>query len=175
MEAMQSGQIEFTKNYQHYHQYVTNIAYSNIGNREDAEDLCQDLFIVYYKSMGKVNDTRRWINGTMRNHMYSYYRKQNRYSFDMKEINESEVAARDAQYEVNDVIDENIFNEGNFKNGLDEQIFVLRAIQGLSYRAVAENLGLTKRQVHYRYIQIMRRIRSKLMEIGISCLADVVG
>lgn len=52
------------------------------------------------------------------------------------------------------------------------EVLVLKYVQGLSYRAIADHLGLSKSTVEYRLVLARRALRSRLLESGLDGVAE---
>ena len=52
------------------------------------------------------------------------------------------------------------------------EILILKYVQGWSYRAIADHLGLSKSTVEYRLVLARRALRSRLLESGLDGGAD---
>ncbi len=62
----------FSKVYLDYYPIVYSSIYSRIGNNTDAEDLTQEVFIIFYKKIDAAFNARSYIYGIMRNVVLDY-------------------------------------------------------------------------------------------------------
>src|SRR4030042_1531939 len=72
------------------------------------------------------------------------------------------------------IIHEAIENDQNYNNEKERISFELIAINNYTYDQAAKHLGLTKRQVVYKYQQVSRRILDRLRERGITRIEDLL-
>ena len=47
-----------------------------LENMEDAEDICHEIFVSYYRKFDEVRDARSWLFGAMKFCISNYYRKK---------------------------------------------------------------------------------------------------
>jgi RNA polymerase sigma factor (sigma-70 family) len=169
---------EFRRSYSDYYAVVLNALYRRVGNTEDAEDICHELFVSYYRKFDEVRDPRNWLFGAMKFCISNYYRKKagaDQSSVDIDNMEDDinlafENGARDMRIIINEAIE----HGDNYRDGKDRILFDLIAISGYTYDEAAKQLGLTKRQVFYRYQQVSRRIINYLKERGISRIEDLL-
>lgn len=169
---------EFRKSYNDYYPVILNALYYRVGNREDAEDICHEIFVNYYRKFDEVRDARSWLIGAMRFSIYNYYRQR-----EVSGMNTVDIAAieedvhlafengfRDIRIIINDVI----ADDETYKDDVERILFDLIAISDYTYTQAARHLGLTTRQATYKYQQVSRRILERLKERGIAKLEDLL-
>ena len=169
---------EFRQSYSDYHALVLNALYHRVGNMEDAEDICHEIFVSYYRKFDEVRDARSWLLGAMKFCTSNYYRKKTgsgQSTVDIDDIEDDvnlafENGARDMRIIINEAIE----NGENFKDEKDRILFDLVAINKYTYEEAAQELGLTARQAFYRYRQVSRRILDYLNRRGISRIEDLL-
>ena len=66
----------YTEIYTEYYPYVYNTVYTKVGNSDDAHDICQEIFIVFYEKFEEVENHRKWLWGTMRNFVLKYFERK---------------------------------------------------------------------------------------------------
>ena len=72
------------------------------------------------------------------------------------------------------IISEAIEKGEVFENDTDRTLFDLIAVYTYSYTEAGKELGLTKRQVEYKYTQIVMKIKDHLKKKGINNLEDLL-
>ncbi len=78
MKALKKVRKEdFTDIFGRYYHLVFNAVYTKVGNKHDAEDICQEVFIALYNSLEDVENVRKWLFGTLRNKVCNFYRDRN--------------------------------------------------------------------------------------------------
>jgi len=148
--------------------FVYNIAYRITNNREDAQEIAQDVFLKIYNNLGKFrfkSSFRTWV-----------YRIAVNTSIN---ISKRKTKSRNKTVEYNDTIKINNDNRGELEKKIekenDEKIIasllnilnpdqriciVLRNIEGLNYKEIAETLNININTVRSR----LKRAREKLIE-----------
>jgi RNA polymerase sigma-70 factor, ECF subfamily len=161
--AMSGNAIAFKVIVERYESMIANITISMVGNSDDADDIGQETFIRFYKSMNKFKGesqlgtyiARIAINLTL-NHLK---KRSRRWLFTTGNYADIETPSSESE-ESNDIV--NVVNaslkkiEPKFRS-----VIVLRHIQGFSTKETAKILSLPEGTVLSR----LSRGRSKLKEI----------
>jgi RNA polymerase sigma factor (sigma-70 family) len=174
MPLLEKKDSLFTGVYSDYFPIVSGSLYSKLGNSQLADDLAQEVFIALYRSFESVQSVRSWIFTTMKNILYDHYR----HAMNMPE----EAALHEAHDDigltfVNGFRDTRIIigqAVESIRDGIDRVLFDLIAVQNHSYSQAGKHLGLTKRQVFYRYSNIVRHVKDHLAERGIASIEDLL-
>ncbi|MBN2159822.1 MAG: sigma-70 family RNA polymerase sigma factor [Spirochaetes bacterium] len=168
----------FRKSYSDFYPLILNALYSRVVNREDAEDICHEIFVNYYRKFDEVRDARSWLFGAMKFCISNYYRNKEGSDPDSVDISNIEddihLAFENGFRDVRIVIHEAIENSENYRDEEERILFDLIAINNYTYEEAATHLGITKRQAHYRYQQVSRRILEHLKERGITRIEDLL-
>lgn len=163
---------QFSSAYMELYPLIFSSVLARIGNRDDADDICQEIFMIFYDKFETIENNRTWLYGTMKNVLLNYYRKKS------KTVN----------------IDDDFDGIGHvFTNGTrDTRILLSQAMEGIecseedrilldmvatynfTYSHVAEVLGRTRRQVEYRYGTLVKRIQDYLEHKGIKDIAELL-
>src|SRR4030042_2981666 len=169
---------EFRKSYNDYYPMILNALYSRVGNMEDAEDICHEIFVSYYRKFDEVRDPRSWLYGAMKFCISNYYQKKRGFDANSITIDNMEddihFAFENGFRDMRIIIHEAIENDQNYNNEKERILFELIAINNYTYDQAAKHLGLTKRQVVYKYQQVSRRILDRLRERGITRIEDLL-
>ncbi len=169
---------EFRKTYSDYYPLILNNLYYRVGNREDAEDICHEIFVNYYRKFDEVRDARSWLMGAMKFCISGYYRKKEGSDTAGADIADMEddvhLAFENGFRDIRIIIHDAIEDAGNYRDDRERILFDLIAINNYSYDEAARHLGLTRRQAVYRYRQVSRRILDHLKERGITKIEDLL-
>jgi len=153
--------------------FVFNIALRITGNREDAKDITQDVFIrVYRKLKGFMFKSafKTWIYRIAANtaiNAAKRIKKQRKgmtsYEDDKNTVKQSEAANQCVQQNLDpDFVD-------TLLAGLDvdqRACIVLRSIEGLSYKQISETLGVNINTVRTRLRRARGFIARKMVRTG---------
>jgi len=159
--------------YEDHYQYVLDYCHRYLMNFAEAKDVTQDIFIRVFDKIGTYREEGEfgaWLNLVCRNHIISYIRKEKKIIYES--INEF------SDYEKNqsEDIDENTF-ESYRKNlsvnevydligKLDDRsriIFNLFAIESLSHRDIAAQLGISEGTSKSQLSRARIKLRELLM------------
>lgn len=154
-----------------YTPLLYSLAYRMIGDREEAEDAVQEIFIKAYRSLSSFDISRRfysWIYTIAVNHLRSLNRKQSQMpssnvSFD---DTKDESVRQDKSADPPDM--KAVRSEGeelaqkalNRLENKYREVFVLRVVEGMPGKEVAKVLDLPENTVK----TYLRRARMKLIE-----------
>lgn len=169
---------EFRNAYQRYYPRIINKIYLKVGNVDDAEDICHELFITFYKKFEEIQDPGKWLFGSIRFEIMNFYKKKDIKNGDKVHIDDAEndpnLAFVNGFRDIRIIINEALGNDANYRDEIDKTIFNLVAVNSYTYVETAEQLGLSKRQVEYRYSQTIKRILSFLKERDIANIGDLL-
>lgn len=169
-KAQNGDNRAFAEIYEHYFTPIFRFIFFKVGNREEAEDLTQTVFMKVFKSLDgfrfRDNPFSSWLYRIANNMVIDFFRKkkslpllsedsedwQIEFADDAlnpaEEAEEMELArlARQAMAEMKEP---------------DRQVLVMRYIDGLSYKDIAEAIDKTEdavRQISSRSIRVLKEI-----------------
>lgn len=179
VRSCKSGDIEaFERIVLCYQKRVFNIAYRMIGNRDEAKDLAQEVFITVHQAIKELKEESKfdaWLTQITLNHCrnrWKFLRRRHYFrSESLETARTSEEGARplvaldpadrpDMQYEKKQV--QEWVQRGLLRLGEEQrELIVLRDLQGLSYGEIGTALGLPEGTVKSK----LHRARMELKEI----------
>jgi len=166
----------FREAYNDYCALILSTLYMRLRSREDAEDICQEVFASCLKKIEEIQDIRKWLFGALRLEIANYYRKKGMSldgQVDIDDVlNDPHLAFENGQREMRLILAEAIGNDENFRNEKERALFELIAVFGYTQQEAGRELGLSRRQAGYAYAQIIRRIMNYLKAKGISGVGD---
>jgi RNA polymerase sigma-70 factor, ECF subfamily len=171
--GIKTNKDKFTEIFDQYYHIVFNAVYPKVGNVNDTEDICQEVFIALYRKLDEIEHIKKWLFGTLRNIVYNYYRNKKPDKINIEDVFQDVSLTfvngfRDARIIISTAIEEEIKNEE------ERQVVELIAFNNYSYAYVAKLLGVTKRMVQYRYTQLVKRILENLKNRGIKNIEDLL-
>lgn len=162
------------------------VAFSLVGSREDARDLCQEAFAKTWRARATYRDDAPflpWFHRILRNTCFSFLRKKGRIrasslSSQTEEAPDWDLAGDEetpfARLEMDDV--QRVFWKAmDLLSARDREILVLRQFQDLSYREIAHTLEIPEGTVMSRLFHARKRLRSLLEPHLEGALADYAG
>jgi len=181
VEGAQRGDIDdFQRLYRIYSRKILNYLYRMTGSREEAEDLAQETFVLAYRKIATVKDPRRfqsWLFRIAQNNVYQRYRgkKPQLESIDREES--SELSGLQGLESPLHSPEENVLSE-ELENMVTRAIselpekyrtvFVLSAIQKLSYQEISEivnrSLASVKSDIHRARVAVRDKVKGYLGE-----------
>ncbi|MDD2709015.1 MAG: sigma-70 family RNA polymerase sigma factor [Verrucomicrobiae bacterium] len=172
----QAGEMKaFDRLVEAYRNRVYGVLYNMIGNNEDAADLCQDVFIKAYKSIGSYRHESAfytWLDRITINTAINFIRlrKESNLSLDefssdieenvtFKELRSKESVQKDIQCEEI----KKFLNEALQKLSKDHRaVVVLHDIEGLPHQEVAKTLGCTEATARSRLFYAHQELKAIL-------------
>ncbi len=166
---------KFAESYNDLYPVVFSAVYSKVGSIDDAEDLCQELFIKFYNKLDEIENHRKWLYGALKLEVMAYYRKKKPGVVDIDEVFDDVGLTfvngfRDSRIMIQDAIED----MNNFKDDTDRVLFDLVAVRNFSYDEAGAQLGLSRRQVRYRYGLIVDRLVDYFRKRGVNSLGDLL-
>ncbi|MBN2159688.1 MAG: sigma-70 family RNA polymerase sigma factor [Spirochaetes bacterium] len=166
---------EFAEAYNELYPVVFSTVCRKVGIIEDAEDICQELFIKLYNKMEEIENKRKWLYGALKLEVMAYFRKKKPGALDIEDIfNDAGLAFVNGFRETRIIINDAIKDMDNFKDETDRVLFDLVGVKSFTYEEASAQLGLSKWQVRYRYGLIVERLCDYFRKKGINSLEDLL-
>ncbi|MBN2159250.1 MAG: sigma-70 family RNA polymerase sigma factor [Spirochaetes bacterium] len=163
---------EFSQAYMEFYPVVYSSVLSRIQRRDDADDICQEIFIIFLDKFETIGNKRNWLYGTMKNILYNYYRKKNMNVDSVDNFDDVGLAFtngfRDTRILIAEAMEEIECTEK------DRIILEMVATYNYTYAHVGKALGLSRRQVVYRYEQVVKRIQDYFSQKGIKDIGQLL-
>jgi RNA polymerase sigma-70 factor (ECF subfamily) len=164
------GDLEcFKKLYQAAGGFVYNVAWRVIGNKEDAEEVTQEVFLTVYHKLKEFrfqSSFKTWVYRIAVNHAINYSKKaakqRNRtveYDEKFNAVSVNPEAGLNMEQEAREKLVHKFLSSLNPEQ---RACIVLRNMEGLSYQQIAESLGININTVRSR----LKRAREALMSFG---------
>ncbi len=157
-ELKNNDEEAFSLLYNEYVKLIYHIAYSYTYNREDSEDIVNEVFMKIIKSIDSYkhqNKFKEWICQITRNYCINYVTRDK----ERNNIHDEDVIGRapDSKNQSRDLI---ILFEENL-DGDTIHIMILRFIYNYKFKEIAEILGMTIGKVqglYYDGLEILRKV-----------------
>jgi RNA polymerase sigma factor (sigma-70 family) len=166
---------KFTDLYSDFYSMVYHGIYAKIRDADLSGDLTQEVFTRFYEKMDEVEYPRKWLLGTLRFVLLEHYQKNRAGTVDIDEIFYDENILfvngfRDTRIVLREAFDAS----ENYRDEKDRIIYELIAIKKYTREEVSRLMGLTKKQVHYKYKAVVDRIVEYLKKKGINKLEELL-
>ncbi len=169
---------EFREAYSDYYPLVVSVLYSKVGRRDDAEDICQEVFIRFLKNFDSIDNHRAWLLSAIRFEITNYYNRKATAASDAVDIDEAfddpNLKYVNGFRDTRIIIQEALDNDANFHNERERVLFELIAVYNFTYPSAAAQLGITRWQAEYLYEKIEKRILKYLHQKGIKDIGDLL-
>lgn len=148
-------------------------AYQIVHDREEAEDLVQEVFLRFSRQKNEILKPQAWLYKTLRNLSISFLRKNNRLQRTTDEdqmdflhtMNQSAQNCLVLNLEKNEAIDR-VKHSISLLPKDSERIIQLKFNQHKSYHEIAQETGLSESNVGYRLHHIIKDLSEELKEEG---------
>lgn len=153
-----------------YQDRVLNIVHSLIGKDRESEDMAQEVFLkVYYglRSFKKHSRFSTWLYRIVVNTTYSFLRKRGNFVNDENVLENSAAAGENPKDALLMKEREAIFRKALAKVPVKfRAAMVLKDIEGLSYKEIAEVLSCRIGTVESRIYRAREFLREELLKLG---------
>jgi RNA polymerase sigma factor (sigma-70 family) len=168
-DSEQTKKDEYSIAYLDYYPLVFSAVHLKVGNIDDARDLCQEIFILFFEKFQEIQNKRAWLMGTMKNVMLRYYARKGKDNVNLDDTELRYVNGfRDTRILINEAID-------NIECGEKEKLILeMIAKYDFTYKHTAETIGLSIRQVQYKYEVLVGQISAYLKKKGIKDIEDLM-
>jgi len=158
-----------------YMNTVLGLAYNYVRNFHTAEDLAQETFVQAYQSISTLRDSARikvWLLRILRNKCIDHIRRNPRQlSLDQdqelqREVSRKAVQAPAQEPEPRRITEEDLFETLDSLRSDYREIFIMKHVDNLSYKEIADLLGMTVSAVGEKLYRVRSMIRAKLEAAG---------
>lgn len=143
-----------------YAKRIYNLSYRYTGRREDAEDLTQEIMIRVYQNLNTFRSDagsfQNWILRVGRNLIIDHYRQTRRYQpaagseeMDSMHLEDDKLPNPQQMVEMDEAA-RFLWNGLNSLSPELKEALVLRDLEGLAYREIADTLGIPEGTVKSR-------------------------
>ena len=149
--------------YTEYHDKILNYISYKVGNHEDAEDICSEVFIKIQKNLDKYEEDKasvaRWIYVIAGNTIIDYYRARKTFEEVPEELPsesdlENEMLSRESLSELADAL---------MKLSEEERkVIVLHYYEGLKLTEIEKRTGMSYGQVKLRHNSGLKALQKNL-------------
>jgi len=148
-------------------------AYQIVHDREEAEDLVQEVFLRFSRQENEILEPRAWLYKTLRNLCISFLRKNNRLqrTDDEDQMDFLHTMNRPAEnclvtnLEKNEAIDR-VKHSISLLPKDSARIIHLKFNQRKSYQEIAQETGLSESNVGYKLHHIIKDLSEELKKEG---------
>ncbi len=145
-------------------------AFSLTGRRAVAEEIVQEVFLQLHLHWDEVDSPRSWLFCSVRNRAYNHVRDNQR---EVLRSDEGQLPAAGAEEETAEAMLLRMELTGALRQSLEEldktdrQLVKLKYFEGLKYRDISAQTGLSVSNVGYRLHHILKELAGKLRPLGI--------
>jgi RNA polymerase sigma factor (sigma-70 family) len=145
-------------------------AFALTGRREVAEEIVQDAFLQLHAQWNQVEQPRAWLYRCVRNRGLNHLRRSKREKLQCDD--DQTTAALDHGDQPPDAILSLVEDTVRLRRSLqelsanDQRLIRLKYFEGLKYREISEQTGLSVGNVGYRLHHIMQQLAKQLRPLG---------
>lgn len=174
LELKQGNKENFEEFYKKYNKLVYKIAFSILKNRENSEDVVQDVFKkIYLLESNKLPDKGyiSWIYSVTKNQSLMALRK-NKNNIDLDLIYEIE----DENNEIENLIDKEKYNKliSNL-NEKEREIVSLKVLANMPFKDISKVLNEPVGTVKWRYYKSINNLKILIANLGMFILTFIIG
>ncbi len=151
-----------------YRNEAVNIAYSLLGCRADGEDVAQESFIKIYHNIGGFKEESKfstWLYRIVVNTAYDFLRRKKYAPISLDDIKYTpSVLLKETEFQSNNELINEALTEIPFEY---RSALILREIEGLSYKEIAEALKISIGTVESRIFRGRAMLKDFLIKKGV--------
>lgn len=174
VQSCQQGDMNaFKELYEIYKIPIHRIAYRFLGNTEDAEDLTHDIFIKVFEKIGSFrykSSFSTWLYRVAVNMCLQYKRQKTISSTSLSDVEPELLVDKRQPSEQIEKKELEIHLKNAISSLPDSQrlVFIMTAVEEMSYTEVAEILDLTVDAVRMRVYRTRVKLREYLIQKGVN-------
>ena len=171
-KALDGDISSFGELVQKYERMISIFVFSILGDREEAKDISQEVFLRAFQSLSSLIDRGKfkgWLFGISRRICLEYLRKKKLALFAPEELAKKSYYCADVE-DTLEIIEKQELNEFVMKELYSlplkyREVIILRHFQDASYKEIAQTLGLTSSGVDTRLQRARMMLSEKLKNI----------
>lgn len=167
--AQKGDQKAFQILVEKYRAQVAGIAYKMVGSYEDAKDISQIVFVKTYQNLGSFDTTKKlstWLYRITINASIDFIRKHKKHRHEALESIAGELKEKKRDVEgtyKRSLIQWAIRKAMEVLNPKQRSVFVLRDLEGLDIKEVAQITGMPQATVRWYLHRARSRLREELI------------
>lgn len=164
-EMQNSKEMAFNKLYKNYKDLVYGASFSILKNKEDSEDVVQNVFSKIFKlekeKLPNENEAT-WLYAITKNEALNFLRKKK------QEINLDEIYyISEEESELNKIIEKDTYNKMISKlNEKEQEIISLKILSNLSFKDISKILNIPIGTVQWRYYKGVHTLKILLSSLS---------
>ena len=166
--AKKGDQSAFQKIVDKYRTQVASIAYKMVGDYEDAKDISQIVFVKTYQNLEDFDTTKKlstWLYRITINASIDFIRKHKKHKHELLDNIFGELREKKQDVEKlyqRSLIDWAIKSSMESLNSRQKAVFVLRDLEGLDIKEVAQITGMPQATVRWYLHRARAKLRGEL-------------
>lgn len=174
IQIKNNNKTAYEKLYTKYSSLIYAIAFTIVKNKEDSEDIVQNIFYKLYEidkhKLPNDNETS-WLYSLTKNETISFLRRKSN-NVDLDSIYEIETN----NTEIDDIVDKVEFNKLISKlNDKEKQIISLKMISNFSFDEIGKLLDEPTGTIKWRYYRSIHTLKILLSNLGMFIITFTVG
>ena len=172
-EIRNNNKENFEELYNKYKALVYKIAFHILKNKEDSEDIVQNVFSKIYalpEEKLPTKNTYSWMYSVTKNEAITLFRKKK------NTVNIDNIYTIETDGEINNAIDKEAFNKLISKlNDKEKEIVSLKILSGLSFSEISKLLKMPVGTIKWKYYKSMHTLKMLLSNVGMFVITFVIG
>jgi len=157
-ELRENNMTQYDKLYKEFYSTIYGIVFPIIKNKENSEDVVQEIFIKIYnmdKEKVPTHGELSWLYTVSKNEALQFLRKKNR------EVNIEEIYdVKEESDEIEKIIDANTYNKIiSGLNEMEKQIVSLKILSNFTFRRIAQMLSMPMPTVQWKYYKAVDSLK----------------
>lgn len=146
-----------------FYELVFNVAYSYVGNKMDAEDIGQSVFMKIYRKLNQFrseSSLKTWIYRITMNQCHDFTRQKSLKTVSLEDREEgySHIQEQMELAESSELVRDSLMRlPAKFKD-----VVILKDMEGLTYKEIADSLGISIGTVESRLYRARMKLKKEL-------------
>jgi RNA polymerase sigma-70 factor (ECF subfamily) len=169
----EGDQTAFERLMEKYSNYVVSIAYNIVGDLHIAQDMAQEAFLKVYRKIAALDSPRKfrgWLYSIARSTCIDWLRKEHSKPCSFDGMADNGVDPQDAKKDTFASVEmeelrEKVLNIIGMLPRIYQQIIMLKHLRNMSYKEIAEFLGIPIATIESRLYRARLLLKEKLQDL----------
>ena len=162
-----SSEKEFEEAFRYYYRPLFLFAYGYVMSEEEAENIVQSVFAGMWENRKRLPENlnlKAYLYSSVKNSCLNYYKHLQGEDSNRTKLTEALIYVGTLEYEDNSALFEKVQECLQKLPDQQQKVLELKIFRNMSYKEIAETLGVSPKTIDYRIQQALKQLRTDLKD-----------